>query len=294
MPKGVRPIMLCVLGAAFLLAVVPQPGLAAGNDRRFQIKLWGGGAYVGGGDLNAGLKGLADYWLASDSYYGWHDVGEYKPAHLGFEFGGDFIFYITRNFGVGIGAGYVQASKDSSISSTWGSITDEYTFMPKASAFVLRFLNLVYSLPIGQIMRFNIFGGAGYYFGKADASFRYDWHGGDWDLYSYTANGGGIGFHSGFEFEFILARNISLFIQAAGRYANTGNYDGTYHHTAEGGYSYEEMGDFYYYEALWRGGAYPRVVVNNVAPSGSGIQNVRKAKLDFSGFTFGTGVNINF
>ncbi len=294
MAKCTRPIVLSLLCVAFLLAAVPRPGLAADSRPRFQIKLWGGGAYVGGGDLNAGMRGLADLWLDSDAYGGWTDVGQYKPVHLGFEFGGDFIFYLTRNFGVGMGAGYVSASKDSTITSSWGSITDEYTFMPKASAFVFRFLNLVFSLPIGQIMRFNIFGGAGYYFGKADASFRYDWHDGDWDLYEYTANGGGIGVHSGFEFEFILARNISLFIQAAGRYANTGNYDGTYHHTADGGYSYTEMGDFYYYETLWRGKAYPRVYVSDTAPSGSGIQNVRKAKLDFSGFNIGTGININF
>ncbi|MDD8027726.1 MAG: hypothetical protein PHI34_14590 [Acidobacteriota bacterium] len=293
MSKVMRVVVLAVLCVGALLAAVPGQAWAAGP--KFRIRLWGGGAYVSGGDINAGLKGLGDYWLARDEYIGWNDKGAYSPAHLGFEFGTDVTFQITPNLGVGIGAGYVQASKTSTISSSLGSYTEEYSMMPKLSAFVLRFLNVTYSLPLGRSLRFNIFAGGDYYFAKGSTNYRYDYPDGDWSLYDNTASGGGFGAHTGLGLDIALGKFFSLFFEVGGRYARFGGLEGTYLYTEESGYSNEEKGFMTFYEYKWQSVWYGRAfVMEDEAPTGSSYRNQREAKIDFSGVAAVFGVSINF
>ena len=112
-----------------------------------------------------------------------------------------------------------------------------------------------------------------------------------------TANASGFGFHTGVGFEFNLASNIAFVIEAQARYAKIGGFEGTIKYSCE--YlppEYTEEGKLYYYDSYSYGvtDSYPHIRVSEEKPGGYGIRNVRKAKVDFSGFALRAGIKINF
>jgi hypothetical protein len=96
------------LHAAAVLALfvfLPMDAKAAG----LTIRLYSGGNYLQGGDLNGGLNGWTDYWKASYRESGYpNQAGSFNPVHFGFLGGGDLIFQLSPRFGIGLGAEYFR------------------------------------------------------------------------------------------------------------------------------------------------------------------------------------------
>lgn len=70
-------------GVLLLLLFVFLP--KAMNAAVLTIRLYGGGTYLQGGDLNSGMKGWADYWKAYYKLQGYlQQTGSFVPVHLGF------------------------------------------------------------------------------------------------------------------------------------------------------------------------------------------------------------------
>jgi opacity protein-like surface antigen len=267
--------MMVVLWALVLtLALIHPPAQA---QVKLGFRVTGGVAYIGGGDINAGLQGNSDFFndLFSPVY---NLTGGYSRFHWGMDISAEIQIKFSPNFSLALGSGYIIATKSSQLNIPYDTTSYYEKWAPGVSAIPIT-LTFYYYLPVGNSARIFIDAGAGYYFGKytdkrhivflgeADAT---------WDM----SGGNGPGFHGGVGLEIDLASNIGLVVEVRGRYASLSGFNGT-----EKIGSVTSSGDLYYYEGNILGvGIYPTIEVDTEMPSGTGVSNARKAKLDLSGF----------
>jgi len=244
------------------------------------IRLYGGGTYLQGGDINSGMKGWADYYKAYYGTYGYpQQTGSFAPVHLGFDAGGDIIFHLTTRFGIGLGAEYLMATKSSTLAfqSTASSFTMRFVGIPSA---IPAKLSLFYFLPLGNRVRVSLHAGAGYY----SASARLESHSSI--DYIIDSSAKGIGYHGGLGLEWELFPKFCLLIEAAGRYASLSGFEGDVTMVGLGGWK----GKLYYWGAtasFLDKFNYIDLLIG--APGGTGFLFVREAKIDFSGFSLRAG-----
>ena len=260
----------------FLLAFLPGTADAS----VLTIRLFGGGTYLQGGDLNGGIKGWADFYKAYYLYYGSpQQSGSFNPVHLGFNAGGDIIFNLSSRFGIGLGTEYLLATKSSTLTFQSPDTNLTMRFVGKPSAAQAK-VGLFYFLPLGRNLTLNLHAGVGYYWakGRLESHSSYD--------YIIDSDAKGIGYHGGLGLEWKLSSKLSLLIEGAGRYAVLSGFDGKVTMVGLGGWN----GKLYYWGAT-------RSYIENYnyidllidAPGGTGITFVREAKIDFSGFSLRAG-----
>ncbi|MBE0461752.1 MAG: hypothetical protein IBX60_09000 [Candidatus Aminicenantes bacterium] len=266
------------------------------NAEKFGIKLTGGMSYLAVGDPNASLKGLADF-LKDQASLGDNipesEFNEFKKIHFGLDLVGDVIIYLTPHFGISLGSGYIYGMEGKVINKRiLGGQT--FTEEVKVSAIPVR-LGVYYSLPLSSRARFLLNGGVSYYFAKWSEAYRNEWSGG-WFNTVQEAKASGIGFHGGLGFEFNLVSNISFVLEEQGRYAKIGGFKGDKEFRAFiPGWESSTEGSLYYFEWLpWTDNWYPMIQILEEEPIGDRIRKVRKAKIDFSGFTLRAGIKIKF
>jgi hypothetical protein len=284
-----KRILAVVFSLSVLAAAAPLPG-ADGPASKFQIRLYGGLSYLTGGDANDGVGGIMQGYADEYSSWGFPVSGSFSAAHLGMSFGGDFIFQITPNFGIGVGAGYMQASKESTITIvSMGTLV--VAGKPSFNALPVK-LGLFFTFPMGRSMDFNFNVGGGYYIGKMTSMIRLS-EGSDFEEIDNNAKANGFGFQGGIGFDFRVASSVFLFIEAQGQMADFGKFEGTSVVSDSSGFSQTETGKLYYLEEHFSGSKlYPFIIVAATQPSGSGIFNVREAKVNFNGGQIVAGILI--
>ena len=284
--------ILAVFFSAFALLAIFSPAPATCSNIGFSLKLYGGLNYLSGGDLNEGLKGMNDYYARYFWYFGLtKSGGEYRPVHLGLNFGGDFIVQIAPALGIGLGAGYLQGTSDSTV--TFTPVAADVKTTPKASAVPLR-LGLYFTLPAGAMVNVNFHAGLGYYLTKMSYDLRTS-AAGTWNLYTVKTDANGLGFHGGIGLEFKLLPAISFFFEGQGRYVRIGGFKGSIDATDSYGGHGSENGKLYYYKYIALPlGTFPVILVSDIVPSGSSVSDVRTANIDFSGFSAVAGMIIHF
>jgi hypothetical protein len=275
----------------FALALVfPCP--AQGSNLSFSLKLYGGLNNLSGGDFNTGLQGMNDL----DGKYFWFfgltkTGGAYNPVHWGMTLGGDLILQITPAWGIGLGTGFLQGNQESSI--TYGPVTAGDDTTAKLSAIPIR-LEAYYTVPTESRIKVCLHGGLGYYLAKMSYDLR-SYAATSWTRYAVQADGGGLGFQGGLGLEFKLSPALSLFLEGQGRYASLSGFDGTLDFLTSSGAHLTRTGKVYFYRMTTVFlGTFPLIVPAGTAPSGSGISDVREAKLDFSGFSVVAGFVVHF
>ncbi|MCJ7612842.1 MAG: outer membrane beta-barrel protein [Candidatus Aminicenantes bacterium] len=274
-----------------LIAVLffPTPARAAG----VKIKLYGGYGYLLGGDLNSGTEGLSNIWMDPLRGAGYTIDGSFQPAHLGLNFGGDVIVMFNSVMGLGFGADSLKASKDSTITATYGMTSLRSILKTEASAIPLK-VSLYFCIPAGAGFSMNLHFGAGYYMAKMSNSVRFE-EGAGFLEYANTAKANGIGFHGGLGFEFDLSANIGLFIEAQGRYAKLGGFKGDSNIMSNYDTEHESGTLYYFEEEGWIPQFYPVILVQATAPTPDPwVRNIREAKIDFSGGTVLGGIVFRF
>ncbi len=287
--------IFCAFAIVLLLVLVlPTAARAQYDTGRFAFRLYGGLNYLGGGDINAGLEGWSGLYGYAYSLLGWSTADEFKNAGLGMNFGGDFIFQFNPSMGVGLGVGYLQASSTSEF--TYEHVLPavpniEEIYEVKASAIPIK-ASFYYFLPTSGPIGINFHAGVGYYLATAYARYRMDLAGG-WTQNVYdNLPGGGIGFHGGLGLEFKLSPMIGIFAEAQGRYAAFANFNGDALYTDSGGTSDTNTGDAWTFDITGSGHTFTLIVLDTTQPSGAGISDVHRSKVDFSGFSFVIGLII--
>ncbi len=143
----------------FLIGVLCLSLATAGFSMGFSIKATGGLSLLMGGDYNTAV---ADQNAYAHTLTGATVDSEFSKLGMGLDFGGEFILLFTDSMGIGLGAGYITASDDSTLQMHSGAIIVSDRFAPSVSAIPFT-LNFHYFLPLGSSMRLHFFGGPGLY-----------------------------------------------------------------------------------------------------------------------------------
>jgi hypothetical protein len=245
-----------------------------------------GANYLSGGEINHAIQGLVDYY---SSILGTPYSGEVKPPHLGYSFCLEIFFPLNEHFSLGLGADYLLNEKETRIELGNSPTSDLFVANPKAQALPIR-ISLSY-YPISSVY-FKI--GGEYYFARYTYLYRY--RSGDYfQEWLGESKANGMGIAGGIGFIQRLNNNLSLFIEATGRYAKIDGFRGKNDYKESTGYEFSEEGSLYSYDIRITGDkSYPVIFIRNKKPSESGVTNVRLATVDFSGLSLRAGIKFRF
>jgi hypothetical protein len=267
---------------------------------KITIKLEGGWNTFAGGDVEKGIGGLYDNTVAAISA---SDVpimqNRRESSHAGLEAAGDLIYCVTPRLGIGIGVAKVNAGKDSHLvfqQASWG--TDNLRMWPEIRVTSLR-AGLFYSFPFAGWLAISVHGGPALYSAKYSCSMGVDGgysaelvqHGLINTGYYQKARAKQMGFEGGVGFEFNPNPYAAFFVEAQGRYAKIGGFEGEEETGFYQGVQYQKSiktGSVY----LGDTATYPHL---DIVPHGSTVAaSARKATLDFSGVSFFAGLKLRF
>jgi hypothetical protein len=265
------------------------------------LKLKGGFNIYSGGDLEHGFGGMYDRAVDLITETGVPIRQNLKQSgNTGFDFGGDLIYCITPRFGIGVGAGRINAEKENAF--FYEVYSPDYERLDAHSEInvtVLR-LGLFYSLPIAERLAISFHGGPALY----SARYKYNTSvtSGSHGLSVFQmgvlptglnqdAEAKQMGLEGGIGFEFNANPFVVFFIEALGRYARIKGFEG------------EEEKSLYIdhrYQVVSQEGTTYIIATDNyslldiIPPEESAGSAARKATLDFSGVTFSAGLKLRF
>jgi opacity protein-like surface antigen len=217
--------------------------------------LTGGVSFINGGDLNNDIREFHKFISNLNGVPGWSANLDLAEMDYVLNFGGELVYQIKNNFGVGIGTEYLArtveepANYDYSDSTEywWGTGFDHFNEV-NTHSYTLKaipiLLNLYYFIPLGKKTSISLNLGTGYYFGSYKHSSDFDgsseykeesWYYLDY-LYDYsytgvredTTNATTFGFHGGIGIDFNLTSHIGIIIEARGRIVNFKDWEGDY------------------------------------------------------------------
>lgn len=270
-----------IVGSMLLFLMLVAPLATAASP--LKLRIFGGGDYLQGGDLNRGLQGWTDYWKANLNAQGYtQQTGSFNPVHLGLNVGGDVILLLSPHWGLGLGTEYIMATKSSALTFQSTTKVINWDILGKAQALPAK-LSLFYFIPLTDSLTITFHAGAGYYSAKTRLGSKQE------SDYIIDANGTGIGYHGGIGLEIKFFTGASLFIEGAGRYATLSGFEGNV--TIDGDHAWD--GKLYYWEAKHTYiDNYGYIDLLMGAPGGSAFKFVRDAEIDFSGFSLRAGIAI--
>jgi len=308
-PTGLTfaPLKLNLLGkGSFRSSQIPEmePIESYGSffGLKITVRLEGGWNTFAGGDVEKGIGGLFDNAVAVISAY---DVpimrNKRESSRAGLEAGMDLIYSLTPRFGIGIGAAKVKAGKDSHFAFQYSSeeYADDLRLWPEIKVFTFR-TGLFYTFPFAGRLAISVRGGPAIYFAKYSCSIGLNAGSSIPELvdlgftdmgYFQKGQARQIGFEGGIGFEFNPNPFVAFFVEAQGRYAKIGGFEGE----EETGY-YQ---DAFYQRSVRKGPVYfgdeDTYPCLDIIPEASGVPSrARKANLDFSGVSFFAGLKLRF
>ena len=281
-----------ILISAIALCLVAS----AGYPQKFSFKLSGGIGYALGNDLTKGIQGQSDYLKQE---YGL--AAGFKIPQLGTNFAGEVIFYPWPNFGVGVGAGYLQIAKESQVTYTIGPLNVTEKIKPAITAIPLA-LNLHYLFRFSPRLRLDLTAGASYYLTTLKWDYQTDYSistlKGN-DHYTFSAKKKTIGYQGGLGLEYSLTSELAVFLNVLARYASLGPIEGgSWTDNSSGDFEVFSLSgsdhSFWYYERQAGGQNFAQIAFRSEQPSGDpNLSNVRQAKLALTGFAATIGFKIS-
>lgn len=258
-------------------------GTRPGGDR-LVISVSTGGGLVSGGDINAGTRGLADYF---EAVLGLSGQDTAAPAHLAYVLGVEAAVALNARLYIGAGVEYFKAQNESLV--RYQPAGFSLRTRPRLSALPihasLRFYPLNHFYVQGKIQYY--LAGCGYYYHCEKVRFWEEWQG--------EAEGDGIGVELGVGAEWSLSANAAFFGEAGFRSAKVGNFSGMDKYLSTEGANSTERGDLYCYSGKASAAeSYPLVFVREKKPSEAGVSDVRKAEIDYSGPLLKFGLRLKF
>jgi hypothetical protein len=253
---------------------------------RFALFLSGGLNYIVVGDLNEGSQGLADFYGAT---LGETPVGSISPLHWSYILGGELSYFISPKMAISLGIDYFYGKAESSVEFPDRKFVERFTTGPKVRDIPV---GLTFSYYPIEFLRFKV--GIEYHIAKCKYYYRYE----DetrWQEWRGNASSSALGFIGGIGFEKAISSKLSLFVEAAGRYAQIENFEGTDEYLDSEGITSTEKGKLYIWDGhVSEAESYPLVYIRERKPSEAGVSNARLAIVDFSGFAIKLGIKIKF
>ena len=269
---------------------------------RFSFKLAGGYGTISTGDLNTIINSIDSSFRDLVGVTALFIEDEQENLNSGPDFEGEFIINLTEKVGIGIGSGYIHRGKNNETGFIYGSLLSFNAALETMGSAIPVKISAYYFFPIKSRMNIYLKGGIGYYFGKLAYDSKLDaqifiFGLPSWDR-SMDMKDNTIGLNGGIGFEYDIAKNIGLFVEGAARYARLNDWKGDEIYTDVEGKTDKISGTLWYCEALHdqTGIYYPSFKVSKNKPSSEAgsNRNIRKAEIDFSGFSLRLGIRIKF
>lgn len=278
--------------ALILFLLFSSFSLSFGID--ISLKLSGGLSYIKLDDINRSLKGWEELWKKiilsrEDWEFAGGGAGKFN---IGYNFEGEIIVslspHLAASFGVGLIYGELTEEKIEVFIDTHSS-TSSITRPTKVNALPLTFSGYFF-FPLGKNLDVFIKGGTGLIWTKyiereggksltAD-TYNYWWH--------QEASAQGPVFLGGLGIIYRIDPSLGFFLEGGARWAKISGFQGE---TPEG-----EEGDLYFLEEHdpdldhW----HAKYGIFTEEPTGDYFRSVKKAAVDFSGFSARIGLLIKF
>jgi len=258
------------------------------------LKLSGGLSSLKLNDINRSLKDWEELWknitLSMDD---WEFAGGgARKFNVGYDFEGEIMVSLSSRFAASFGVGLIYgelAEEKSEVFIDTDSGTSSITRPTKVNARPLT-LSGYFFYPLGKKLDVFVKGGAGLIWTKyvereggksltAD-TYSYWWH--------QEASAQGPVFLGGLGIIYRIDSSLGFFIEGGARWAKISGFQGD---TPEG-----KEGDLYFFEEydsdfdFW----YAKYLILAEEPTGDNFRSVKKAVVDFSGFSAKIGLLIKF
>lgn len=281
------------MAALFLAASSAAIAEAREPLGEIRLRAYGGLSGLGGGDFNSGQRGWADFYCAVFGLLSYVPDGDIKPVRMGWDLGSEAIYKFSSSLGVGFGAGFLRAARTSDMAFTpsrAGLDVLKYEAGTVLSAVPLT-VSLHYFLPSKGRIGIGAQAGLGPTLAWGCASQRLSDGAGNWTLNEYRVRGGGLGFLAGLGLEYELSGRLALFLEARGRLAAFTNFKGDVAVSDSTGWSDSASG-LLWSERVDLGslGSWNIFEISETEPAGTGLAEVRRARIDFSGISLVLGV----
>jgi hypothetical protein len=149
-------------------------------------------------------------------------------------------------------------------------------------------------VPVSNRLGIRLQAGAAYYLARPEAEYRREWSD-YWEEDRYALKAKGFGYQAGIGLELRLSRWAAIFLEGLGRTARISNFSGSLELTSSEEGQVLCDGDLYLYDyKLAEGAVFTFIDVLDQEPSGPAFSEVRKAIVDFSGFSLNLGLILRF
>jgi hypothetical protein len=253
---------------------------------RFTLSITGGGNYARGGDLNLGIKGLADLY---EDTFGIQGEGKISSVHLGYVFGLEVSFPLSEMLSWGIGAEHFQGKNNSQVDYSQGESSSVLHVRPN-----LRATPLSVFLSFNPIPELYVKGGISYYFAQCSYTYLFEtdnltqqWEG--------KANARGLGLMGGIGYLKNYSPNLSFVAEIAGRLAKMHGFKGKEDIQDSSGEISTEEGTLYLIQTqVLEDRTHSVLFIRETRPNEAGVIGAKKAQIDFSGISIKIGIRLHF
>ncbi len=189
-------------------------------------KILGGWAYLRGGDVNTGARGLFDQGVERISALGVTiEDRDFKAVDSGYNIGLEVIYGFRPRLGVGLGFNFIHVARDSNLRFRDRDHMQKYLYSVSiVRTYILR-LGLDYALPLNRSFALNLSGGPALFFVQYEYDRNFSTLTVEQNFYQKT-HANRLGFQGGMEIVLRLDERVGLFLQAMGRYVKISGLEG--------------------------------------------------------------------
>jgi hypothetical protein len=191
------------------------------------VKLAGGMSFFGGGDIDTGVKGAFDSYLAQAQASG-YTIQSTNPNPLtqGPEGGVDLIFSLNPKFGIGVGGSFLKTQPSSTFRFAENSVYYQ-TFWDTPAITVFGFrVEAYYNIALSPRLGVSLHGGPAYFHAAYDYDRTYNTSAVEDNLVQ-TATGSTLGLHGGVSLALSISARVAFVVDIRGRFARFTDLQGT-------------------------------------------------------------------
>lgn len=283
----------------FIVLFIAVEGRSQVPGEKFSLRMSAGYGFSGFGDLNMAEKGhnarLGD--LAGS--LGFNKTGELTLPHRGLDFSGEIVLRIAKPLEIGIGLGRLSRANSHSMAAIEEASSGARSLVrwtTRASAIPL-LLNAYYRGPISPRLSSYVKAGLGYYFADLELTSEKESELLGIETWSRLKSKGrdyALGYQAGLLIEYGISGPFFLFAEGSWRFVNFKNWSVAYDYASSSLTDTTRTATWWSVEELSRdtGKSYPSLINSDQEPTGAIYERVRKAEIDFSGWTIQLGLKI--